>query len=142
MENLTTAYIKTLSRGERYSGLTIRCQGHEFKVHKYILCLQSSVFDDICEKEEGSKVGASFLINIAMPLDDALIQNTQENPIVIRINDFPLMTVKRMIEYLYTGWYNVDLTVVDEDGEFIQSLQTKWLEPDRSTKPRRHRNQS
>lgn len=59
MQNLTTARLRDISAAERYSDLNIVCQHRVLKVHKYIVCSKSSVFDAVCEGNE-SKVSDSY----------------------------------------------------------------------------------
>ncbi|KAI0156832.1 hypothetical protein GGR57DRAFT_501222 [Xylariaceae sp. FL1272] len=66
-----------------FSDLTLVCHGQKFKVHKAILCAQSPVFTAAVK---GKFMEASTsMINVA----------------------FDVETLKRMLEYLYTGTYDL-----------------------------------
>lgn len=91
MENNSTALVAksgntTASKpfvSEKYTDLTIVCQGREFRVHKAILCPQSDVISKIC--------------NI-----DMLEKRTG----VIEHKEFDAETVERMIEFAYKKDYD------------------------------------
>ncbi|KAK5702905.1 hypothetical protein LTR97_003851 [Elasticomyces elasticus] len=70
---------------EKYSDLTIECDGRKFKVHRVVMCSASPVIAGACdnnmkEREEG----------------------------VIEHNEYDADTVERMIQYVYTQTYDVD----------------------------------
>lgn len=50
MENMA-AGIKSVFESSKYSDLTIRCKGNEFKVHRNILCPRSTFFTAACDGE-------------------------------------------------------------------------------------------
>lgn len=74
--------FRDLLRSGQFSDLTVVCRGIEFKLHKVIACLQSPVFlaavnSDFQEGRTG----------------------------VIKIDQFDPETVRRLVEFLYTGDY-------------------------------------
>ncbi|EHK24280.1 uncharacterized protein TRIVIDRAFT_54366 [Trichoderma virens Gv29-8] len=70
-------------RSGQFSDLTLVCQGKEFKIHKVVACPQSPVFSAAVSGEfKESQTG------------------------VIEIELFDSETVRRMVEFLYTGNYD------------------------------------
>ncbi len=49
-ENMA-AGIRSVFESSKYSDLTIRCRGKEFKVHRIILCPRSTFFAAACDGE-------------------------------------------------------------------------------------------
>jgi len=110
MENNSTALVvKTdiaftttskLLRSEKYSDLTIVCQGRQFRVHKAILCPQSEVISKLCD-----------------------IDMLERKTGVIEHEEFDADTVKRMIDFAYKKVYEVaarpKYEPVQEVGESI-----------------------
>ncbi|KAL6880829.1 BTB/POZ protein [Trichoderma novae-zelandiae] len=85
MATVPTAGVdfRHLLRSGQFSDLTVVCRGTEFKLHKVIACLQSPVFlaavnSDFQEGRTG----------------------------VIKIDQFDAETVRRLVEFLYTGDYD------------------------------------
>ncbi|KAL6891720.1 BTB/POZ protein [Trichoderma longibrachiatum] len=85
MATVPTAGVdfRDLLRSGQFSDLTVVCRGTEFKLHKVIACLQSPVFlaavnSDFQEGRTG----------------------------VIKIDQFDPETVRRLVEFLYTGDYD------------------------------------
>ncbi|KAL7929631.1 BTB/POZ protein [Trichoderma chlorosporum] len=77
--------FKSMMRSGKFSDLTLICQGKEFKIHKVVACPQSPVFSAAVSGEfKESKTG------------------------VIEIELFDSETVRRMVEFLYTGNYDCD----------------------------------
>ncbi|EEU40679.1 uncharacterized protein NECHADRAFT_33838 [Fusarium vanettenii 77-13-4] len=77
------ASLSTLLRSEKFSDMTIRCGGREFKAHRAIVCTQSTFFDRALSsnfKEAASRV-------VELPDDDPDV-------------------LERFLEFLYTGAYS------------------------------------
>ncbi|KAH6610059.1 hypothetical protein Trco_000079 [Trichoderma cornu-damae] len=77
--------FRQLMRSGQFSDLTLVCQGQEFKIHKLVACPQSPVFAAAVKGEfkyQEAKTG------------------------VIQIELFDAETVRRMVEFLYTGNYD------------------------------------
>ncbi|UKZ80326.1 hypothetical protein TrVFT333_008084 [Trichoderma virens FT-333] len=75
--------FKSMLRSGQFSDLTLVCQGKEFKIHKVVACPQSPVFSAAVSGEfKESQTG------------------------VIEIELFDSETVRRMVEFLYTGNYD------------------------------------
>ncbi|KAI0005617.1 hypothetical protein F4779DRAFT_620986 [Xylariaceae sp. FL0662B] len=79
----TPSFAASLLGSEDYSDLTLACEGQEFKVHKAIICPQSPV------------------LTAALRGD---FEEAKTN--VVNIN-FDIATCKRLIDFLYTGKYEV-----------------------------------
>lgn len=56
--------LHSLLETGKFSDLKLLCEGHEFAVHKAILCAQSRVFSAACEG--GFEVGLAFSINCSL----------------------------------------------------------------------------
>jgi len=92
MDNTSTALVaksdstatSKLLRSEKYSDLTIVCQGRGFKVHKAILCPQSEVISKLCD-----------------------IDMLERKTGVIEHEEFDADTVERMIDFAYEKEYKV-----------------------------------
>ncbi|KAI8723182.1 BTB domain-containing protein [Fusarium sp. LHS14.1] len=77
------ASLSTLLHSEKFSDMTIRCGGREFKAHRAIVCTQSTFFDRALSsnfKEAASRV-------VELPDDDPDV-------------------LERFLEFLYTGAYS------------------------------------
>ncbi|KAI8689635.1 BTB domain-containing protein [Fusarium sp. Ph1] len=80
------ASLSKLLHSEKFSDMTIRCGGREFKAHRAIICTQSSFFDRALSsnfKEAASRV-------VELPDDDPDV-------------------LERFLEFLYTGAYSDDV---------------------------------
>ncbi|KAK4910935.1 hypothetical protein LTR49_020461 [Elasticomyces elasticus] len=77
--------IATLMDNKKYSDLTISCHGHNFKVHKAIMCSASSVIAAACDNDMKEKETG-----------------------VIEHDEYDTDTVERMIAYVYTQTYDVE----------------------------------
>ncbi|RPA74174.1 POZ domain-containing protein [Ascobolus immersus RN42] len=75
------ATLQLLQTG-RFSDLTLKCGGEEFKVHKSVLCMQSSFFSACM---------------------DSGLKESKSN--VIQLTDENVEDVKRMLAFLYGGSY-------------------------------------
>ncbi|GAB7327248.1 hypothetical protein MBLNU13_g11143t1 [Cladosporium sp. NU13] len=95
MESNSTA--NKLLRSEKYSDLTILCQGHEFKVHKAIICPQSEMISKMC---------------------DADMQERSTG--IIEHKEFDADTVERMIDFAYEKSYEVNHNPRFEPAEKIE----------------------
>lgn len=78
---------------ERLSDMKITCQGHTFKVHRFIICKQSQFF-------ETARTG---------PFKESTEQT-------VDLPDDDPETVERVISYLYMGDYQEDGHIVPLDG--------------------------
>jgi hypothetical protein len=91
MENNNTALVartgsttaSKLLESEKYSDLTIVCQGRQFKVHKAILCPQSDVISKLCD-----------------------IDMLEKRTGVTEHEEFDADTVERMINFAYKKEYD------------------------------------
>lgn len=85
---MPNAYVSTvlgkLMETPKFSDLTFVCEGQEIKVHKAIVCTQSPVIDKSTNNE--------FFIEARTDR--------------IEMDNFDLPTVKRMVEFMYTGKYS------------------------------------
>ncbi|KAL7944211.1 hypothetical protein V8C42DRAFT_326164 [Trichoderma barbatum] len=72
-------------RSGQFSDLTLVCQGEEFKIHRVVACPQSPVLS--------AAISGEFKESLTG---------------VIEIEHFDSETVRRMVEYLYTGNYDSD----------------------------------
>ncbi|QGA16299.1 hypothetical protein EYB26_003966 [Talaromyces marneffei] len=77
--------LATLMMDPKYSDLTLECDGETFAVHKAIVLTQSVVLEKACQ---------------------AHWKEGKDN--VIQITEFDVRTVRRMVEFLYTGDYDQD----------------------------------
>lgn len=85
-------YGEELMRSQKYTDLTLSCQGQEFKVHRAIVCPQSPVLAAVCDG--GFKETTSRIIDL---------------------NEFDVDTVKQMIMFMYTYTY------YDNDNDNVQA---------------------
>ncbi|KAL5091713.1 hypothetical protein Trisim1_002927 [Trichoderma cf. simile WF8] len=75
--------FKTMLRSGQFSDLTLVCEGKEFKIHKVVACPQSPVLSAAVSGEfKESQTG------------------------IVQIELFDSETVRRMVEFLYTGNYD------------------------------------
>lgn len=77
----------------KFSDLKFVCEGQEIKVHKAIVCTQSPVIDKSANNE--------FFV--------------EAHEGRIEMDNFDLPTVKRMVEFMYTGTYSVTAYGIDFD---------------------------
>lgn len=109
MENNTTALVaksdnttaEKLLRSEKYSDLTIVCQGRQFKVHKAILCPQSDVISRLCD-----------------------IDMAERRTGIIEHEEFDADTVERMINFAYKKEYDVTRRPKYEPDEEVEDSIT------------------
>ncbi|PGH09654.1 hypothetical protein AJ79_05620 [Helicocarpus griseus UAMH5409] len=79
-------WMKHLLFSKQYSDCSIKCQGEIFHVHKAVVCTQSPV--------------------IAAAMDGQFREAKTET---MNLYSFDIDTVKRMIDFLYTGQFNGDI---------------------------------
>jgi speckle-type POZ protein len=93
--------LDKLLQSGKFSDLTLRCDGHEFKVHKGILASKSPVFD--------AELSGPFKVcNLALLFNEAdHAQEASEG--IIEIKEFRPETVRQMVQFLYTGDYACDI---------------------------------
>ena len=84
-ETHLSSVLGTLMRSPKFSDLEFVCEGQGIKVHKAIVCTQSSVIDKSANHE--------FFV--------------EGQTGRIEMTNFDLPTVKRMVEFMYTGDYSV-----------------------------------
>ncbi|OAX80011.1 hypothetical protein ACJ72_05662 [Emergomyces africanus] len=86
-------WMERLLSSKQYSDCTIACEGENFYVHKAVVCTQSPV--------------------LAAAMDG---QFREARTDIMHLYGFDVATVKRMIDYLYTGQFNGDVEneVVDD----------------------------
>ncbi|KKZ66758.1 hypothetical protein EMCG_07589 [[Emmonsia] crescens] len=95
-------WMERLLTSKQYSDCIIECQGENFYVHKAVVCTQSPV--------------------IAAAMDGQFQEARTET---MHLFSFDVETVKRMIDYLYTGHFNGDLEdEVVNDGTGDDDLET------------------
>ncbi|KAK4580331.1 hypothetical protein LTR86_000534 [Recurvomyces mirabilis] len=92
-ERDTLVRLANLRANERYSDLTIRCQGREFKVHKAVVCPASTVIASAC--------------------DIAMRESTTG---IIEHSFFDVDTLGRMISYIYTQDYVLNNTITADSN--------------------------
>ncbi|KAM0432994.1 hypothetical protein ACHAPT_004699 [Fusarium lateritium] len=84
------ASLSTLLRSEKFSDMTIRCGGRDFKAHCAIVCTQSSFFD--------RALGSNFKVGYATKGHEATSR-------VVELPDDDPDVLERFLEFLYTGTY-------------------------------------
>ncbi|KAL9489693.1 LOW QUALITY PROTEIN: hypothetical protein ACSS6W_001970 [Trichoderma asperelloides] len=84
----------------QFSDLKLTCRGKEFKIHKLVACSQSSVIATALKGD--FKVSNGGTANFSEADDES--EEAQSS--VINIELFDAETVRRMVEYLYTGDYD------------------------------------
>ena len=95
-----------LLRTGKYSGLTIKCDGHTFKVHRAHICLKSAVIAAECDKDTLEK-------------QSGVIEHTV----------FDAATVYRMLEFVYTKTYNTEASATNQVSQ--RRLDTATAAPNR-----------
>lgn len=58
---LSDANTFSILVSSKYSDLTVRCEGRDFKVHKVIVCGQSNFFASICDGDWKVRIGTGSL---------------------------------------------------------------------------------
>ncbi|KAF5644796.1 hypothetical protein F25303_5847 [Fusarium sp. NRRL 25303] len=119
-------------RGE-FTDFPFACEGQTINVHKIIICSQSTVFHRACTGKLKVQFATKHTFMSANKAQEAS-SGTYD------INDHPLDAVNRMVEYFYTGTYEIpedaDLfthasmfTLADKYGiGGLQALASKYLE--------------
>ncbi|KAH7147901.1 hypothetical protein DER46DRAFT_629941 [Fusarium sp. MPI-SDFR-AT-0072] len=88
---------KARESGE-FTDFAFVCEGQAIKVHKIIVCGQSTAFQKACTGKFKVPLVAK---HTCMPTDKA----QEASSGIYDLNDHPLDIVNRMVEYLYTGTY-------------------------------------
>lgn len=109
MENNNTALVARsdsmtagkLLRSEKYSDLTIICQGRQFKAHRAIICPQSDVISRLCD-----------------------IDMAERRTGIIEHEEFDADTVERMIAFTYKKGYDVTRRPRYEPAEEVEDSIT------------------
>ncbi|KAK0627395.1 hypothetical protein B0T14DRAFT_424596 [Immersiella caudata] len=99
---LGTAKYGHLFNCEEYSDLTLVCQAREFLVHKVVVCTQSPF----------------MAAAVRGPFQEATLG-------IIQVEDFEVETVRRMVEFLYTGDYDAPphpSEAIEEEAITVQPL--------------------
>jgi len=111
MSSKTPFNYEGLMSSQKYTDLTLSCQGQEFKVHRAIVCTQSPVLAAAC--------------------DDGFMETTSK---IINLDSFDVDTVKQMIRFMYTHNYydNMqaganDISVYETDSRSEAELQFQDL---------------
>ena len=102
----------------KYSDLTLKCDDHDFKFHKVIVCSHSDVF--------AAATNANFLVRSFghefrhHPAQaDMFKQEASTGCIVIK--EFDRTTVNCMLDFMYTGTYNLlQTTAGTQRTEIVQ----------------------
>ncbi|KAF5556622.1 kelch 21 [Fusarium mexicanum] len=90
---------KARESGE-FTDFAFVCEGQTINVHKIIICGQSTVFQKVCTGKFKVPLAA---LHTFMPTNEA--QEAFSG--IYDMNDHPLDVVNRMVEYLYTGTYEI-----------------------------------
>ena len=98
MAGITSGFGELLRSGN-YSDFKITCKGAEFNVHRAIVCSASDFFKALCDS--GFKV-SSCSGDFSKMVIDALQEQSAGS---VDLPDDDPETVKRMIDFLYTGRY-------------------------------------
>lgn len=93
--------MKDILRTGKYSDFTIKCEGHQFKVHQVIVCSQSPFFDAaVCG---GFQVGSTAYYKIS---SSNFEQEASDKIVDLPDDDFH--TIRRLISYLYLQDFDQD----------------------------------
>ncbi|RFU25153.1 hypothetical protein B7463_g11194, partial [Scytalidium lignicola] len=95
--NESSPLLVQLMNSGQFCDFEIVCEEEVFKVHKAIVCFQSPV------------------------IEAALKDWKEAETNILRIDSFDTVTVKRMIEFLYTGEYQVNLE--ERDAQSLSTIQ-------------------
>lgn len=102
--HLPNTYLSTvlgkLMETPKFSDLKFVCEGQEIKVHKAIVCIQSPVIDKSTNNE--------FFVEACKDR--------------IEMDNFDLPTVKRMVEFMYTGKYSAGTDEISLDTSKTATL--------------------
>ncbi|RBA15807.1 hypothetical protein FPRO05_12414 [Fusarium proliferatum] len=90
---------KARESGE-FTDFAFVCEGQTINVHKIIICGQSTVFQRACTGKFKVPAAAKYTY---MPANKA----QEASSGIYDMNDHPLDVVNRMVEYLYTGTYEI-----------------------------------
>ncbi|KAG5821473.1 hypothetical protein H9Q74_000283 [Fusarium xylarioides] len=90
---------KARESGE-FTDFAFVCQGQTINVHKIIICGQSTVFQRACTGKFKVPLASK---HISMPANK--VQEASSG--IYDMNDHPLDVVNKMVEYLYTGTYEI-----------------------------------
>lgn len=100
MTNLPNNRFHELLSSAKYTDLTLVCDGQEFKVHRAIVCPQSTVM--------AAAVDGPFIVGTSLPQRQSNVNRWQESQTgIIKIQDFDAETVRRMVDFLYVGDYEI-----------------------------------
>lgn len=92
-------------RSGKYSDLTLSCHGRDFRVHKIIVCPQSSVLAATADGEPQVRDKPPCPLFSPFTLTGYLTQESGAN--AIEMNSFGREIVAHMVEFLYTGDYGI-----------------------------------
>ncbi|RSL71874.1 hypothetical protein CEP54_001185 [Fusarium duplospermum] len=98
------ASLSTLLHSEKFSDMTIRCGGRDFKAHRAIVCTQSKFFD--------RALSSNFKVSCHTWEAGALLMTSPLQEAASRIVELPdddPDVLERFLEFLYTGAYSDDV---------------------------------
>jgi hypothetical protein len=122
-----TKHIEAMSlllKSAKYSDLTLICNGHEFPVHRAIVCPHSPFFDAAC-KGEFQVITRTFRTNIQTKTDSSLQEAHTRR---VELQDDDPDTVKCMVSYMYNYDYNDEQHRKPESTQSIDSSNTGGME--------------
>lgn len=114
-----TGVYRELLKGGRYSDFVLVSHGKRFSLHKSVVLLQSPVMEaafayDFKVSTEVQTVGHDEHLMLFAVSADSIFQESQTDE--IRVNDdFDLETVERMLDFLYTGSYEITIAASHND---------------------------